>query len=117
MKPIKKEKRITRHKRVRALVRGSKERPRLSVFRSNKHVFLQLIDDDKEKTIAGVSDKEVLRKKGMTKSDASYEAGKMLAEKAKKLGVTAAVFDRGGYVYQGRVKKVAEGARAGGLQF
>ncbi len=113
----KKQKRITRHKRVRATVRGTASRPRLSVYRSGKHVFLQLIDDEKGKTLAGVSDKEIARKKGVTKSDVSYEAGKKLGEKAHALGIKTVVFDRGGYVYQGRVKKVAEGAREAGLQF
>ncbi len=117
MKTDKKQKRIARHKRVRSTVRGNASRPRLSVYRSSKHIFLQLIDDEKGKTIVGISDKEIARKKGVTKSDVSYEAGKTLGEKAHALGIKTVVFDRGGYVYQGRVRKVAEGARAAGLQF
>lgn len=97
-------KRAQRHKRIRAKVIGTKERPRLSVFRSNKYVFLQLIDDGKGETIASI------------RSDSAFDAGKILAEQALKNNIKKAVFDRGGYVYSGRVKQVAEGARKGGLQ-
>ena len=112
-----KHKRIIRHKRVRAKIIGSKERPRLSVYRSNKHVFLQLIDDEKKKTLLSISDKAPKNKKKATKSELSYEAGKSLAKKAIEAGIKKIVFDRGGYIYKGRVQKVAEGAREGGLKF
>lgn len=114
---IKKEKRERRHNKVRSKVGGSALRPRLSVFRSNKYVFLQLIDDLKGKTLVSVKDTELKDHKKMeNKVKKAYEAGKLLAEKAKKAGVEEAVFDRGGYKYHGRVKAVAEGAREGGLR-
>ncbi|KKT29885.1 50S ribosomal protein L18 [Candidatus Giovannonibacteria bacterium RIFCSPLOWO2_12_FULL_44_25] len=109
-------KRTIRHKRVRAKIFGTNERPRFSVYRSNRHLFLQLIDDDKGKTILGVSDKHIKMKKGQKKSDFAYEAGKLLAKLAKEKKITRAVFDRGGYKYHGRVKKAAEGARESGLK-
>ncbi|QQG42632.1 MAG: 50S ribosomal protein L18 [Candidatus Giovannonibacteria bacterium] len=117
MTKIKEHKREIRHKRVRARVFGTAERPRLSVFRSNKHIFLQLVDDEKQRTILSASDKEINVKKKASKSDKAYETGKLLAEKAKSKKIKSAVFDRGGFKYHGRVKKVAEGAREGGLKF
>lgn len=105
-----------RHRRVRSVIRGSKQRPRLAVYRSDKHVFVQLIDDVSGKTIIGFSDISVKGKK-MTKSDRSFSAGKLMAEKAIAQKIKKVVFDRGGYRYQGRVQKVAEGAREGGLEF
>lgn len=110
-------KREIRHKRVRAKIVGTASQPRLSVYRSNKHLFLQLIDDEKGKTILGVSDKHIKTKKGRRKSDFAYETGKLVAKLAKEKKITKAVFDRGGYKYQGRIKRVAEGAREGGLVF
>jgi len=98
-------KRTQRHKRIRSKISGTDNRPRLSVFRSNKYVFLQLIDDSKGNTIASI------------RSDSPFEAGKLLAEMAKKKNIKEVVFDRGGYVYRGRVKQVADGAREGGLSF
>lgn len=110
-------KRTRRHKRVRAKIFGTKERPRLSVYRSNKHIFLQLIDDENGKTILSASDHEVkLNKKGIKKTDKAHEAGRRVAEKAQAKNIKTAVFDRGGYKYHGRVKKAAEGAREGGLK-
>jgi len=117
MKTNKKQKRIRRHARVRSSIVGTAARPRLSVYRSNKHIFLQLIDDKAQKTLVGISDKGIAKKKGITKSVLSYETGKLLGEKAHKLGIKKVVFDRGGYVYQGRVRKIAEGAREAGLVF
>lgn len=111
------QKRIQRHRRVRAKIFGTVDRPRLSVYRSNKHLFLQLIDDEKRKTILGVSDKHIKIKKGQKKSDLAYETGKLLAKKAVGKHIKKAVFDRGGYNYHGRVRQVAEGAREGGLKF
>ncbi len=110
-------KRKLRHKRVRAKIFGTSSRPRLSVYRSSKYLFLQLIDDNKRKTLIGVSDKKIGTKKKMTKIDRAYEAGKMIARSAVELGIKEVVFDRGGYLYKGRVKKAADGAREGGLKF
>ena len=113
-----------RHRRVRATVKGISQRPRLSVFRSNQHVFLQLIDDEKHKTIVSASDlKPQTKTKGkkektkMTKVEIARGVGKNLAELAKKKKIKYAIFDRGGYAYSGRVKAAAEGAREGGLKF
>ena len=97
--------RTYRHKRIRAKIIGTKERPRLSVFRSNKYVFLQIIDDSVGKTIVGL------------RSNFPKEAGKNIAVLAKKKYINKVVFDRGGYPYKGRIKEVAEGAREGGLEF
>jgi large subunit ribosomal protein L18 len=108
--------RLKRRRRVRAKVRGSAERPRISVFRSNRGVFAQLIDDDAGVTLASVSWTESdLR--SLKPLEQASRAGKLLAERAKAAGVDAAVFDRGGYQYHGRVKALAEGAREGGLTF
>ncbi len=117
MTKIKKHKREIRHKRARAKIFGTAHRPRLSVFRSNKYIFLQLIDDEKEKTILSASDKEIKLKKKTNKSDKAYEIGKLLAQKASDKKIKNAVFDRGGFKYHGRVRRVAEGAREAGLKF
>jgi large subunit ribosomal protein L18 len=107
-----------RHKRVRAKISGTATRPRLAVHRSNKHVFLQLIDDDKKKTVIGLMDSALVdKKKKLTKSEKAFSAGKIFAERAVEKGIKSVVFDRGGYKYQGRIKKLAEGAREGGLKF
>ena len=109
-------KRLKRRRRVRAKVRGSAERPRISVFRSNRGIFAQLIDDDAGRTVAAVNWTEAdLR--SLKPMDQARRAGELLAERAKAAGVDAAVFDRGGYQYHGRVKALAEGAREGGLTF
>lgn len=108
--------RIRIHKRIRARIKGTNERPRLSVFRSGKHVYAQLIDDIKQTTLAEASDLTI--KKGKhTKSELAKQVGVEVAKKAKAVGVSAVVFDRGGFPYQGRVRQVAEGAREGGLKF
>lgn len=116
----KKEKRERRHLRVRAALAGTASRPRLSVFRSNKHIVAQLIDDEVGKTLVAVADQEIKgtkdKKDDFVKIKKSEEVGKLLAEKAKAKKILKAVFDRGGYRYTGRVKAVAEGARAGGLE-
>jgi large subunit ribosomal protein L18 len=112
---VKKQKQIRRHVRVRAQISGTAERPRFSVFRSNKGLFLQLIDDLTGKTLISVSNKDV-KTKG-TKTDLSLELGKLIAEKAKTLKISSVVFDRSSYKYHGRVKAVADGAREGGLVF
>jgi large subunit ribosomal protein L18 len=102
---------------VRGKVRGSAERPRLQVFRSNRGIFAQLIDDDAGRTLAGASWLDLPKSFKGDKTEQAAEVGKRLAEAAKKAGVESAVFDRGGYLYHGRVKALADGAREGGLQF
>lgn len=113
--------RIKRHKRIRSQVIGSAECPRLSVFRSNKHLVLQLIDDVTAKTIVSARDQELGKiklEKGQTARVAQgFSLGEALAEKAKKVDIEKVVFDRGGYLYHGIVKAVADGARKGGLKF
>lgn len=109
-------KRITRHKRVRAKVKGTAKIPRLCVFRSLKHMYAQLIDDDHGKVLASTSDFEAKLKKA-NKKDLAAAVGKLIAEEGKKIKVEKVVFDRGGFVYHGRVKAVAEAAREGGLKF
>ena len=112
----KRQSRLRRRRRVRARISGTAERPRLSVYRSNRGVFAQLIDDSKGHTLAAVNWIEPdLRK--LTASEQAKRAGELLAERAKAAGVEACVFDRGGYQYHGRVKALAEGAREGGLVF
>ena len=107
--------RLRRRRRVRAKVRGTAERPRLSVFRSNRGISAQLIDDDAGRTLASASWKGV--SSTGSKTDQANAVGKALAEAAKKAGIEQCVFDRAGYLYHGRVKALAEGAREGGLEF
>ena len=104
--------------RIRAKVAGTAQKPRLSVFRSNKDIYVQLINDDAAVTIAAASsrDKDIAAQSG-TKTDKSKLVGQAIARKAKELGIENVVFDRGGNLYHGRVKAVAEGAREGGLVF
>ena len=104
--------------RIRAKVAGTAQKPRLSVFRSNKDIYVQLIDDDAAVTLAAASsrDKDIVAQTG-TKTDKSKLVGQAIARKAKDLGIESVVFDRGGNLYHGRVKAVAEGAREGGLVF
>ena len=106
--------RLRRRRRVRAKVRGTAQRPRISVFRSNRGMFLQLIDDDAGRTLAAVAwtDPEL---RSLPRTEQATRAGALLAERAKAAGVQWAVFDRGGYRYHGRVKAVADGAREAGL--
>jgi large subunit ribosomal protein L18 len=110
------QKRLRRRRRVRAKIRGSAERPRISVYRSNRGVFAQLVDDDAGKTIASVSWTEG-ELKGLARMEQAKKAGELLAARAKEAKVETVVFDRGGYQYHGRVKALAEGAREGGLKF
>ncbi len=105
-----------RHKRVRAKIRGTKECPRLSIFRSSQHIYLQLVDDSQGKTLVSSSDLEI-KKKGLSKLAKAKEAGKSIAKKALAQKIKRIVFDRGGYRYHGRVKAVAQGARESGLEF
>ncbi len=113
-KRIKKER---RRKRVRGKISGTKKRPRLSVFRSNKRLFVQLIDDTAGKTLLGMSDKISKKKSKMNGVEKASQLGEELAKKAKVKKISAVVFDRSGYQYHGRVKALAEGARKGGLKF
>ncbi len=108
------EKRLRVKRRVRRNIFGTAERPRLSVYRSNKEIYAQLINDLTGETIASASSRK--QAKG-TKSEQANAVGKTIAENAKKAGVETVVFDRNGYVYHGRVKSLAEGAREGGLKF
>ena len=108
--------RLRRRRRVRAKVTGTAERPRISVFRSNRGVFAQVIDDDAGRTIASVQWTEG-ELRSLKPLEQSKRAGALLAERAKAAGIETAVFDRGGYRYHGRVKALAEGAREGGLTF
>ncbi|HEX5829458.1 MAG TPA: 50S ribosomal protein L18 [Gemmatimonadaceae bacterium] len=107
------DQRVRRHLRVRKKVTGTAARPRLVVFRSLKHIYAQLVDDSTNRTLATVSDQALSGKK----AEKSLEVGKLIAEKAKSVGISSVVFDRAGYQYHGRVKAVADGAREGGLEF
>jgi len=109
------EGRLRRHRRVRGRITGTAERPRLFVFRSNRGIFAQLIDDDSGKTLASASWLGMAPKGDKTSQ--AGEVGKAIAAKAKAAGIETVVFDRGGYLYHGRVKALAEGAREGGLSF
>ena len=110
--------RIKRHERVRKNVSGTPERPRLNVFRSSKNIYAQVIDDVAGKTLASASTlDEGFRGKNGGNSDAAFELGKELAKRAIDKGIKTVVFDRGGYLYHGRVQRLAEGAREGGLDF
>lgn len=110
---IKQQKRNRRRARIRARITGTAERPRLSVWKGSRGLFLQLIDDTKDNTLVGVSDRDM---SGKTKTQRAHAAGKKIAEQAKAKGITEAVFDRGGYIYIGRVRAAAQGAREGGLK-
>lgn len=103
--------------RVRARVKGSSQKPRLSVFRSNKFIYAQIIDDDKNKTLLGISEKNLSLKDKLNKTNVSKELGLLIAKKALAKKINEVVFDRGSYKYHGRVKAIAEGAREGGLKF
>jgi len=118
----KQEKRKRRHKKVRARISGTSKVPRLCIFKSNKYIYAQLIDDEKGKTILSSDDFKFKKTKTKTSSSSgkvasAREVGKIIAEKAVKKGIKKIVFDRGGYKYHGRVKALAEGAREGGLKF
>ncbi len=119
-KKDKNQDRVIRHARVRKKVNGTEQRPRLSVYRSTNHIYAQLIDDVKGNTLCAAStlEKDVAAKvKDLSKSEAAKVVGKAVAEKALKLGIKEVVFDRGGYLYTGRVQALAEGAREAGLEF
>ena len=110
------QRRFRRRRRVRAKIRGTAERPRLSVFRSNRGMFAQLIDDDEARTVVAVAWTEPELRK-LASLDQAKRAGEILAGRAKEADVETCLFDRGGYQYHGRVRALAEGAREGGLRF
>ena len=109
--------RLRRHKRVRGKVSGTPERPRLNVFRSEKHIYAQIIDDTKGHTMCAASSLEKDFEGSGSNKEAAKKVGKMVAERAVAKGIESVVFDRGGYIYHGRVKELAEAAREGGLKF
>ena len=111
------EARRRRHRRVRSKMHGTAERPRLVVFRSNRGISAQLVDDDSGRTVVSAGWMQLAQSFKGDKSEQAAEVGKRLAAGAKKAGVESAVFDRAGYLYHGRVKALADGARVGGLQF
>jgi large subunit ribosomal protein L18 len=113
----KREARARRHRRVRGKVEGTAERPRLVVFRSNRGISAQLVDDLEGKTLAAASWLQLKKSFKGNKTAQAAEVGKLLADAAKKADIETVVFDRGGYLYHGRVKALAEGAREGGLKF
>ena len=116
MKLTTEQKRKRRHRRVRGRVQGSAARPRLCVFRSSKGIYAQVIDDDAGVTLASASTL-VLDGASGSKSEKAAEVGKLVAQRAREAGIAAVTFDRGGYLYHGRVKALADGAREGGLEF
>lgn len=116
-RPNTNEQRIKRHKRVRAKISGTPERPRLSVFRSLSNIYAQIIDDVNGITLVSASTIEKGFEEYGGNKEAAKKVGKLIAERALEKGIKTVVFDRGGYVYQGRVQELAEGAREGGLEF
>ena len=116
-RPNTKAQRLHRHKRVRGKVSGTPERPRLNVFRSETNIYAQIIDDTKGVTLVSASSLEKGFEGPGSNCEAAKKVGEAIAQRAKAKGIEAVVFDRGGYLYHGRVKALAEGAREGGLQF
>jgi large subunit ribosomal protein L18 len=116
-KTAKKEIRQRIHKRIRRKLRGTAERPRLSVFRSLGHIYAQVIDDDAGRTLVSASSVEKDNRRNGGNMGAAKDIGKLIAERAKEKGIGRVVFDRGGYLYHGRVKALADAAREGGLEF
>jgi large subunit ribosomal protein L18 len=117
MKLSTREARARRQRRVRGKIAGTAERPRLAVYRSNLGIYAQLVDDGEGRTVTSIGWKQLPKSFKGTKTDQAREVGKLLADRAKKAGYETVVFDRGGYLYHGRVKALAEGAREGGLRF
>lgn len=120
MRIVSNKKRVVRNlrrKRTRRIVSGTKERPRLSVFKSSQHIYAQIIDDTTGKSIAAASSLKELRKTKMAKKDIAKEIGKLIAKKASEKGIVKVSFDRSGYHYHGRIRALAEGAREAGLEF
>lgn len=117
MKLSKKESRRRIHNRIRKKVAGTADRPRLSVFRSNTSIYCQLIDDTAGQTLAAAASTDKTVKSAGNKTEQAKKVGELIADKAKSMNIEAVVFDRGGYLYHGRIKSLAEGARAAGLKF
>lgn len=109
--------RIKIKRRIRGIINGTSEKPRMTVFRSNKEIYVQLIDDTVGNTLVSASSVKFKKTKSSTKSSIASEVGKIIAEKSIKSGINEVMFDRNGYLYHGRVKMLAEGARDGGLKF
>lgn len=116
-RPDTRSQRIKRHNRVRGKISGTAERPRLCVFRSEKNIYAQVIDDVAGKTLVSASSVEKDFEGAGSNKEAARKVGKLVAERAVKAGIEEIVFDRGGYIYHGRVQELAEGAREGGLKF
>ncbi len=116
-RPDTKAQRLKRHKRVRAKISGTPDCPRLNVFRSERHIYAQLIDDVNGVTLAAASSVEKDFEGSGSNKEGARKVGKLIAERAKAKGIEDVVFDRGGYIYHGRVQELAEGAREGGLNF
>ena len=116
-KPDTNVQRKMRHKRVRSKISGTSERPRLNVFRSEKHIYAQIIDDTAGKTLCAASSVEKAFEGSGSNKEGARKVGKIVAERAVSKGIDTVVFDRGGYIYHGRVKELAEAAREGGLKF
>ncbi len=112
----KQSQRLKRHRKIRAKISGTKDIPRLCVFRSNKYIYAQLIDDENNKILVIANDLKIEKKKN-TKKEIAFKVGEELAKKATEKKISKVVFDRGGYLYHGRIKSLAEGARKGGLIF
>jgi large subunit ribosomal protein L18 len=117
MKTTRSAARLRRHHRVRKFVRGSLDRPRLSVFRSNRYIYAQVVDDAAGTTLAAASSQEASLRDRTLSTDTAAEVGKLLAERATAAGVNRVVFDRGGFAFHGRIKALADAAREAGLEF
>ncbi len=116
-KPDTNKARLRRHRRVRGKISGTAERPRLNVFRSSSHIYAQVIDDTAGATLCAASTVEKGFEGSGGNKEAARKVGKLIAERAKEKGISTVVFDRGGYIFHGRVQELAEGAREGGLKF
>lgn len=114
---VSRQRRARRHRTIRKRLSGTAERPRMNVFRSSANLYVQFINDDLGTTVAAASTRDADAPKTGTKVERAQSVGRLAAERARALGITRVVFDRGGYLYHGRVKAVADGARAGGLEF
>ncbi len=117
MKTTRSAARVRRHNRVRKFVRGSVDRPRLAVFRSNRYIYAQVVDDVAGATLAAASSQEASLRDRSLSTETAAEVGKLLAERATAAGVSKVVFDRGGFAFHGRVKALADAAREAGLEF
>ena len=114
---VARQRRFRRHQRVRNRIQGTPERPRFNVFRSSANIYVQIIDDSRGHTLAAASSLEAEPGEAGNKTEQARAVGRLAADRAKAAGITRVVFDRGGYLYHGRVKAVADGARSGGLEF